>query len=161
MLDRRCKDRETSSCVSLGQLLWLGKSLPADFPRAAALLDEACTTQGDAIACGAIGMMLERGEGVAMNIETSLKRRYRACRGRNSLACYEAADVLMRTPRLYQRAQVIEFLEVGCNIGDGRQCGALSTMMKADGNEAGAKARMKEACHRGIQNACAPAPATL
>src|SRR5690606_27296417 len=112
----------------------------------------------DGIACGALGSMLETGVGVARDVGASLTRRQRACHLRNSLACHEAARLLMQVGDEATLAKAREFLEHGCRIGDPAQCGTLAIMVRHGRgglpDETRARALWREACQRRHLAAC-------
>ncbi len=157
MLADACKRKVSRACAMLGQELWLGRDLKEDPVRALGLLVIACD-DNDAIACGALGAMLEGVPGVPRDVAASLTRRDRACALRNSLACREAANMLMQGSDEVAIRRAREFLEHGCHIGDGVQCG-LAAMLHRHGrggppDETTANILWAIACQRRALLAC-------
>ncbi len=154
-LETRCEAGHVFACSSLGQELWLGRAVPEDLSRAASMLAHACDVEAQPIACGALGVMLERGEGMGVDVQASLMRRDRACSRRNNLACYEAAALLRAQDGPPQRIE--GFLRRGCQIGGYRECrelGAHIARQRPQAARTEAVPYIEEACRRGDEQSC-------
>lgn len=151
LIERACRRGETDGCDELSQLLYTGKGMPQDLPRAARLFRQVCDTAGRPNSCFNYGLMAERGRGIGR--DAALGRHYYriACRAGSLAGCHNLAVDYAEQDLGSDRLMVARgLLRKGCDRGHLTSCTSFGQLIRErqqpSDNYAEAVAALTKAC---------------
>lgn len=155
----QCERGNAASCVTLGQMLLIGKGVAVSDADAVTAFDKACTAKS-VEGCFWLGGMYAEGRAVPKDVVKALKLFLPGCESGVAAACSAAGRVYYLGDTVPKNRPLgVKLLRIGCNGGDELACkdvGSLTFtgMGGVPKDDPVAAALFKRACDGGIAEGC-------
>ncbi len=131
MFDQACRRGEAEGCERQADFYYKGELVPRDFARAAALYQRACDTANRPNSCFNMGLMAERGRGLASDYNAALRYYRLACRAGSLAGCHNLAVIYAEVSKVPDRLVIARnLLRQGCNRNYLASCTAFGQLIR-------------------------------